>query len=485
LAVILVIDDEKNLRWALQRGLSAEGHRVVAAATGGEGLELAAREPPDLVILDLRLPDLDGIEVLKRLRSADPRRPVIMITAHGAIETAIRAMKEGAYDYVTKPFDLDEMSVLVAKALDLRRLEGEVERLRDELDRRSGYGIIIGDSEALRKVLALVDRLAETTANVIIYGESGTGKELVARAIHRRGPRAGRPFIAVNCAALPETLLEDELFGHEKGAFTEAVSRRAGRFEQADGGTLFLDEVGEMSPALQAKLLRVIEEREFQRLGGRETVRTDFRLIAATNRDLRAAVEAGTFREDLYYRLHVVPIQLPPLRERREDIPALVKHFIEVKSHGQTLARVSPEAMQAMLDYDWPGNVRELQNAVERALITGGGEVIRLEDLPPEVLRERLPSGSSPSGSSPSGSSSSGSSSSGSSPSGAPRGAAGYPAGLIPDIPDEGLSLEEVERELIRLALAKAGGNQTRAARLLGITRQTLIYRIQKHGLGG
>ena len=465
MAVILVIDDEKNLRWALERGLSAEGHRVVTGATAAEGLDLATREPPDLVLLDLRLPDLDGIEVLKRLRAADPRRPVIMITAHGAVETALKAMKEGAYDYVMKPFDLDEMSVLVAKALDLRRLETEVERLRDELDRRSGYGVIVGESQALRKVLALVDRLAETTANVIIYGESGTGKELIAQAIHRRGPRAGRPFVAVNCAALPETLLEDELFGHEKGAFTGATARRAGRFEQADGGTLFLDEVGEMSPALQAKLLRVIEEREFQRLGGRETVRIDIRLIAATNRDLKAAVEAGTFREDLYYRLHVVPVHLPALRERREDIPLLVRHFIELKSADGRAPKVAPEAMRAMVDHDWPGNVRELQNVVERALITGGGEAISLEDLAPEVLRGR------------------GAKSAAAGTAAGTAGTAGAPA--VPDIPDEGLSLEAVERELIRRALAKAGGNQTRAARLLGISRQTLIYRLQKYGLEG
>ncbi|MHB0886221.1 MAG: sigma-54-dependent transcriptional regulator [Bacillota bacterium] len=464
MAAILVIDDEKNLRWALQRGLSAEGYRVVTGATGAEGLDLAARERPDLVILDLRLPDLDGIEVLKRLRAADARRPVIMVTAHGAVETALKAMKEGAYDYVQKPFDLDEMSVLVGKALDLRRLEAEVVRLRDELDRRGGYGAIVGESAALGKVLALVDRLAETTANVIIYGESGTGKELVARAIHRRGPRSERPFVAVNCAALPETLLEDELFGHEKGAFTGATARRAGRFEQADGGTLFLDEVGEMSPALQAKLLRVIEEREFQRVGGREAVRVDVRLIAATNRDLKAAVEAGGFREDLYYRLQVVPIVMPPLRERREDVPLLVRHFIELKrpggadaagaggANGATL-RVAPEAMRAMVDYDWPGNVRELQNAVERALVVGGGEAVGLDDLPPEVI-------------------------------GAP-GTAQKPSGRfeLPDIPDEGLSLEDVERELLRRALAKAGGNQTRAARLLGVSRQTLIYRMQKYGL--
>ncbi len=471
MAAILVVDDEKNLRWALQRGLSAEGHRVVTGATGAEGLDLAARERPDLVILDLRLPDLDGIEVLKRLRAADPRRPVIMVTAHGAVETALKAMKEGAYDYVQKPFDLDEMSVLVGKALDLRRLEAEVVRLRDELDRRGGYGDIVGESAALGKVLALVDRLAETTANAIIYGESGTGKELIAKAIHRRGPRAERPFVAVNCAALPETLLEDELFGHEKGAFTGATARRAGRFEQADGGTLFLDELGEMSPSLQAKLLRVIEEREFQRVGGREAVRVDVRLIAATNRDLKAAVEAGAFREDLYYRLHVVPIVLPALRERKTDIPLLVRHFIEVKSAAGPAGaapNVAPEAMRAMVDYDWPGNVRELQNAVERALVVGGGAVIGLEDLPAEVVGGHDGPGAEAVGAGEAG-----------------DGEAPKPAGRfeLPDIPDEGLSLEEVERELLRRALAKAGGNQTQAARLLGISRQTLIYRVQKYGL--
>lgn len=479
MAAILIIDDEKNLRWALQRGLSAEGHRVVGAADAAEGLELAARERPDLVILDLRLPDLDGIEVLKRLRAADSRRPVIMVTAHGAVETALKAMKEGAYDYVQKPFDLDEMSVLVGKALDLRRLEAEVVRLRDELDRRGGYGAIVGESAALGKVLSLVDRLAETTANVIIYGESGTGKELVARAIHRRGPRAERPFVAVNCAALPETLLEDELFGHEKGAFTGATARRAGRFEQADGGTLFLDEVGEMSPALQAKLLRVIEEREFQRVGGREAVRVDVRLIAATNRDLKAAVEAGSFREDLYYRLQVVPVVLPPLRERREDIPLLVRHFIEVKQPGGSAdgagkaatpavtPAVTPEAMRAMVDYDWPGNVRELHNAVERALVVGGGGAIGLDDLPPEVRGAAARAAGT------------------SAAAGGEASAGPIPSGRfeLPDIPDEGVSLEAVERELLRRALAKAGGNQTQAARLLGISRQTLIYRMQKYGL--
>ena len=452
MTTILIIDDEKNMRWALEKALRPAGYHTLSAADGSEGLKLAAAENPDLVLLDLRMPGMDGLEVLGKLKEFNPRLPVIMITAHGTMETAIEAMKAGAYDYISKPFDIEEMKLTIAKALEVQALAKEVAHLRSELERKYRFENIIGKSTRMQAVFDLIERVADTPASVIIYGESGTGKELVARAIHYRSSRKNKPYIQVNCAALPETLLESELFGHEKGAFTGAISRKPGRFELADGGTLFLDEIGDISPAVQVKLLRVLQEKSFERVGGVETIKVDIRIIAATNRDLAEAIKEGTFREDLYYRLNVVPIKLPPLRERGEDLPLLIDHFLKRYDPAGRLKGLAPEAAKRMMEYWWPGNVRELENAIERASIIARGDRIGLDDLPQEIVRGE----------------------------GAPaRQAAAF------QLPEQGISLEDVERDLIRQALERSGGNQTRAAKLLGISRHTLIYRMEKHGLKG
>lgn len=445
---ILVIDDEKNMRWVLERGLKPLGYRVETAASGLEGVEKARLNEPDLVIVDLKMPGIDGLDTLKRLKESYPKLPVIMITAHGTVETAIEAMKCGAVDYIMKPFDLEEIKIVIEKNLAVRELVKEVDYLRSELNLKYNGQSIIGQSAAMEKVFALVDRVADSSATIMIYGESGTGKELVARAIHHNSSRKDKPYIQVNCAALPETLLESELFGHEKGAFTGAVARRPGRFELAHRGTLFLDEIGEISPAMQAKLLRVLQEKTFERVGGIESVKVDVRIVAATNRDLTAAIETGTFREDLYYRLNVIPIHLPPLRERKEDIQLLVRYFLDKLDVKKRIQEVTPEAMQALVNYQWPGNVRELENVIERAVIIAGGDEIALEHVP---FYNR------------------------------PK-AAGQQS-IISEIPDDGISLEEVEKLLLVKAMAKTDGNQTRAAQLLRISRPTLLYRMEKYGL--
>ncbi len=444
---ILIVDDEKNMCWALEKGLQQGGYRTLVAGDGERGVEVALAESPDLVLLDLKMPRLDGLEALRRIKDARPGLPVVMITAHGSVPTAIEAMKMGAYDYVSKPFDIEEIRLMIEKALQVEDLTQEVARLRQEVEGRYSFQNIIGKSPRMQAVFDLVERVAQTGASVIIYGESGTGKELVAKAIHFLSPRRHQPYIQVNCAALPETLLESELFGHERGAFTGAVARRQGRFELADGGTLFLDEIGELSPAVQVKLLRVLQEKAFERVGGGETLRVDVRIIAATNRDLSAAMAEGRFREDLYYRLNVVPITLPSLRERREDIPLLVEHFLK-KFDGQgRVVGLTPEASKLLTEYRWPGNVRELENAIERAVIICRQNRVTAEDLPPEVRDVAMPARRS---------------------------------GI--KLPEGGVSLREVEKELIRQALDRAGGNQTAAARLLGISRHTLLYRLQKYG---
>ncbi|MGQ9532166.1 MAG: sigma-54-dependent transcriptional regulator [Desulfotomaculales bacterium] len=445
-AKIVIIDDEEHMCWALERAMRQEGYQAFTATSGRKGLELVRREAPSLVILDLKMPEMDGLEVLRRLRKMNPKLPVIMITAYGTIQTAIEAMKLGAVDYITKPFDLDELKIVVRKALELSHLITEVAFLRAELAAR--YDRMVGESPAMQEVRRLIARVAGTDATVLITGESGTGKEVAALAIHQNSPRAKGPFIVVNCAALPEPLLESELFGHEKGAFTGAVARKQGRFELADGGTIFLDEIGEMPPAMQVKLLRVLQEKSFERVGGTETIKVDVRVIAATNRDLKAAIQEGKFREDLYYRLNVVPIRMPALRERKEDIPLLVEYFLQKFRPRYQAHTISPAAMELLRRYHWPGNIRELQNVIERAMIICQGEEILPEHLPPEIQAAPRPAG-----------------------------------GLIVDFPDEGINLEQLEKELIIKALEKTGGNQTRAAQLLGITRSTLIYRMQKHGI--
>jgi two-component system response regulator HydG len=452
----LIIEDNETMREGMTEVVAGLGHEAVAASSGAQGLERFREKKPDFVITDLKMSGLDGLEVLRRCRALDPDVPVLVITAFGTIEVAVEAMKEGAFDFLTKPFSPDVLRLKVERGLEARRARARVERLareneilRGEVE--AGLGEIIGASPAVRKVFEILDKVAPSDSSVLVTGESGTGKELVARALHRRSRRASGPFVKVNCGALTETLLESELFGHEKGAFTGAIRRKLGRFELADGGTLFLDEVGDVSPGLQTKLLRVLQEREFERVGGEETLRVDVRVIAATNKDLREEVAAGRFRQDLYWRLHVIPIHLPPLRERLEDIPLLAAHFLE-KLRPRTRHRVreiEPDAMARLRSYRWPGNIRELENVLEQALVFASGEVLRAEDLP-----ERL--------------------------------GASEPRGQIP-VPDPSRPLpeilDELERALVLRAYEKAGGVKTETARLLGIKPSALYYKLEKYGI--
>ncbi|MGE5653987.1 MAG: sigma-54-dependent transcriptional regulator [Bacillota bacterium] len=443
---ILVVDDERNMRWALQKALTKEGYLVDLAEDGLAALQRVQVEPPDLVVLDYKMPKMDGIAVLKELKQSSPDLPVIMLTAHGSIDHAVLAVQAGASDYMTKPFELDELKARVIKALQLSRLTQEVSYLRSALGEQHGR-TLVGDSPAMQSVMQMVQQVAPTSAPVLITGETGTGKELIARAIHAISPRQDQALIAVNCGALPENLLESELFGYEKGAFTGAVARKPGRLELADGGTLFLDEIGDMPISMQVKLLRVLQEHEFERVGGTQTIKVDFRIVAATHRDLKDRIAKGLFREDLYYRLSVIPIRLPPLRERTADIPLLIKHVISKFSMSGTLPDVSEQAMTALKRYPWPGNIRELENVIERAVILAGSGKVELGHLPQDIAGAKQ---------------------------------------IISEefvLPDEGVQLDKVEKSLIRQALARTDGNQTRAASLLGISRPTLIYRMEKYGL--
>ncbi|MCL6447730.1 MAG: sigma-54 dependent transcriptional regulator [Armatimonadetes bacterium] len=443
---ILIIDDEKHLCWALEKAMRQEGYQALSATSGKKGLELIKEESPSLVILDLKMPEMDGLEVLRKAREILPGLPVIMLTAHGTIETAIEAMKIGAVDYLTKPFDLEELKIVIKQNLMVSQLVTEVTFLRDELAKR--YTNLIGESKAVQEIKRLIEKVAKSNATVLITGESGTGKEVAALTIHQQSLRKDGPFVPVNCAALPEQLLESELFGHEKGAFTGAVARKLGRFELADRGTIFLDEITEIPLSMQVKLLRVLQEKSFERVGGTETLCVDVRVIAATNRDIASAMKQGQFREDLYYRLNVFQIHMPPLRERKEDIPLLAQHFVEKFRPTYLVNKISPAAMELLVRYPWPGNIRELQNVIERAAIICQGNEILPEHLPKELLAAQKTT-----------------------------------AGPVINFPDQGISLEEVEKELILKALEKTGGNQTKAAQLLGITRSALLYRSQKYGI--
>ncbi len=445
---ILVIDDDESLRRVLEYNLAQEGYAVLTAAGGEQGIELLKKERADLVVTDVRMAGMDGLQVLERVHKLDPTIQVIILTAFGTIEMAVEAMKGGAFHYISKPFNRDELRLTIKKALQLKDLERENVALRQELRARIGLDNIIADSPQMKAILEMIERVAPTETTVLILGESGTGKELIARAIHANSPRAGGPFVAVNCAAIPENLLESELFGHVKGAFTGAIRDRIGKFEAAEGGTIFLDEIGEMRPELQVKILRCLEERTLERVGDNKPIHVDVRILAATNKDLAKAIQAGEFREDLYYRLNVVPLHIPPLRERREDVRALAQHFLKRLGASQRLT-IAPDAFRALETYEWPGNVRELENALERAMIFHRGEVIALTDLPETVRAPRS------------------------------REAAALPVSL----PEAGLSLEEVEKELILRALQKHDWNQSRAARYLGITRHTLLYRMEKHNI--
>jgi DNA-binding NtrC family response regulator len=384
---LLIVDDEPNIRRVLEAVFTKDGYQVKTAENGRKALDILSTDPNlDVAICDLIMPDMNGVEVLKAAKEINPKLSVVMITAHGTIKTAVDAMKLGAFDYITKPFDMDEIKLIVKNALERSRLLGENVELKQELKSRYKFDNIIGTSSKMQEVYKIIERVASSNATVLIRGESGTGKELVARAIHYNSPRAQKQFIAVSCAALPETLLESELFGHEKGSFTGAVGQKAGRFELAHQGTLFLDEVPEISPGVQVKLLRALQEREFERVGGTKTLKVDVRLIAATNRDLEQLVADGVFRADLYYRLQVIQIFLPSLRERRDDIPTLIEHFIQKfnKENGKQAKYLAPPAMDLVMKYGWPGNVRELENAIERCVVLAdpAAEMLTADLLP-------------------------------------------------------------------------------------------------------
>jgi two-component system NtrC family response regulator len=453
---ILVVDDEANYLTVMQALLEEAGYEVLTALSGAEALKAAAQSDLDVVLTDMKMPKMSGIELLDEIKRLYPDIPVIIMTAYGTVEKAVEAMKKGAFDYILKPFKNEEILVTIAKALEHRHLLLKNRLLSQDLERKYGLPNIVGESRAIQEILALVRRVAGSKATVLISGESGTGKELVARAIHQLSPRAGKTFISVNCAALTETLLESELFGHERGAFTHAVAMRKGRFELADGGTLFLDEVAEMSPALQVKLLRVLQEMEFERVGGTRTIKVDVRVVAATNKDLKEEVEAGRFREDLYYRLNVVHLHIPPLRQRPEDIPLLAVHFLKkyASENVRGEVRLSPEAMKLLMQYAWPGNVRELENVMERAVILCGDNVITPNDLPGELAAGReskevdidlfIP--------------------------------------LTKPLPE---ALEQIEEQMIRRALEASGQVQVRAAEMLGITKSLLQYKLKKYHLTG
>ncbi len=445
---VLIVDDEKNMRWVLGQSLSGDGFEVAEATDGKEALAAVAEQEPDVMVLDHRMPVMDGMEVLRTLRSKGSTFPIIMLTAHGNVALAVEAMKAGANEYLTKPFDLEELKLAIDKALKYSGLAAEVERLRSELDKEYDIHGIVASDPGMLEVLGTVQKVAPTMATVMIYGESGTGKELIARAVHNLSDRADKPFISVSAGALPETLLESELFGYEKGAFTGAVTPKPGRFEMANGGTMFLDEIGDISPVTQVKLLRVLQERKFERLGGTRTIEVDVRLVAATNQDLQQLIADGEFREDLFYRLNVVPVTIPTLRQRPGDIPLLVAHFLDKLNAGTK--SINPEAMEALARYRWPGNIRELENTIERIIILSHGDVIEVTDLPAEVragtgTRDRIPSGFL--------------------------------------LPDDGIDLEELELDMVRQAIDRTGANVPKAAKLLGLTAKTLEARMQRLGL--
>jgi two-component system response regulator PilR (NtrC family) len=448
---ILIVDDELSMRDFLAIMLKKEGHEIVAAKNGDAALKAIQAEIFDLVITDVKMPGISGIEVLKTVKEISPETVVIMITAFATAETAVEAMKLGAYDYIIKPFKIDELKLVVNNSLEKRSLRKENILLKREIKSKAGFENFIGKSEPMQKIFSLIRQVADTNSTVLITGESGTGKELVAKAIHFTSQRKDRPFVTVNCGALPETLLESELFGYMKGAFTGAVSNKQGLFEAANGGTIFLDEISATTPALQIKLLRVIQEREFMRVGGTTDIRVDVRVIAASNQDLQAEVARGAFREDLYYRLNVIPIQLPALRERKDDIPVLVEFILKKNFAGRELKKIAPDAMKRLMQYHWPGNVRELENTIERLAILEPGDTIRLD-----LLQDHITVGS--------------------------PGQALVPS----DIPDAGLDLEALleraERTLLRRALEKTGGVKTDAAKLLGLSFRSFRHRLKKYG---
>ncbi len=447
---ILVVDDDRNICKMIEINLRKEKEYVVETANSGEAcLKMLREVSPDLVLLDIQMPGIDGIETLKRIRDEESRVPVIMMSAHGTIEKAVKSMKLGAYDFITKPFAGDRLLITVRNALTTSSLKQEIDSLRSELKDRFQFKNIIGQSGVMQEVFRSLEKVVNSNVTVLIQGESGTGKELIARAIHYHNTmRSGKPFVAVNCSALPESLLESELFGHEKGSFTGATGKRIGKFEVADGGSIFLDEIGLMTPATQAKMLRILQEREFERVGGNEMVKVDVRVISATNKDLEEAVRNGEFREDLFYRISVFPIKLPPLRERREDIPLLAAHFVNkyAQQERKEIEGISPDALELLMAYNWPGNVRELENAIERATVLATSLEISPKDLPNTVrsIGEKKIYES-----------------------------------------DNTLSswIEKLEEEALRKALLENGGNISQTAKKLGIGRATIYRKAKKYGL--
>jgi DNA-binding NtrC family response regulator len=452
---ILVVEDDEQMQFFLSAALERQQYAVTVEGTGRGALERLSASRFDLVLLDVRLPDASGLDLVGELLQTDRDLPIIMMTAHGTRDTAIDALRRGAYDYFTKPFRLDELEIVVRRALEKRQLLGEIEQLRERLAGAHRRGRLIGSSAAMQEVFHLIDRAGPTESTVLILGESGTGKELVAEAVHGASNRKDRPFVKLNCAAIPEALLESELFGHERGAFTGAVARKTGKFESADGGTLLLDEIGDMTLATQAKILRVLQERELQRVGGTQTLRVDVRILASTNKDLERAAQHGEFRDDLYYRLNVVTINIPPLRDRRDEIPELADHFLADANTriGRRVRRLAPEAMAALVEYHWPGNVRELKNAIERAVVVNDdNDVLALASLPPPIRPSEA----------------------------APAAAATRRwEGL------DGLSLDQkvdqLERSFVIEALTKAEGVQAAAARLLGVSERSVWHLVKKH----
>ena len=452
---VLVVEDDASLRSALFRVFDRKGFQVITSQSKAEALMLSQSERAyDLALIDLRLPDGDGLELMQMLKTKSPQLQVIILTGHGTIQTAVDATQKGAFHFLTKPFNLEELLVICERALQIKSLVQENSQLKSNLQSRYGFENIIGQSDSINKVLNLIDRVASTESTVLITGESGTGKELVAKAIHFNSDRAEKPFVAINCGAIPAELLESELFGHVKGAFTNAIKDRMGRFELADGGTIFFDEIGDMSPALQVKLLRLLQEKTFEPVGSTKTLTSDVRIIAATNVNLEVAVETGAFREDLFYRLNVIPINIPALRERKSDIPLLIHHFIvDHTKNGRGLKGVAPDAMEALYQYAWPGNIRELENLIERITILKGDGLVELSDLPLKYKGSRVT----------------------------------LETAEQLEIPDSGVdfntAVDSFENSLIMKALEKTGWNRNQAASLLRLNRTTLVEKIKKKGL--
>ena len=447
---ILVVDDDESLRRIIEYNVSEEGYDVIATDNGLSALEIFKKEEIDLVITDLQMPDMGGIELIKQLRAISPNALVIVITAFGTVDTAVESMKLGAFEYITKPFNREELKIIVKKALEVGELMVENRYLKEMVRDKYNFDNMIGSSKKMKEIYMSASQVARSDATVLILGESGTGKELLARGIHINSQRKDKPFVAINCGALPENLIESELFGHKKGSFTGAHADKKGKFELADGGTLFLDEVGDLKPHLQVTLLRVLQEGIVDKIGGTEPLNVDVRIIAATNKDIEEDVKEGNFREDLYYRLCVVPLKLPPLRERKDDIPLLTDYFLSKYSSkaGLEKCKLDNKAMKILLDYNWPGNVRELENLIERMIVMNRTGIITEDELPEKIRSRPHMIGK-----------------------------------VLMELPDEGINLEDIEKELILKAYEKCEQNQSRTARYLGITRNTFLYRMDKFGI--